>query len=825
MEMKSIRAALVVVFALAATACGGGGDGAPSPAPPPPTQPPPPPSLSVTYPAQSAFTIGTGISAVTPTTVGNPTSFSVAPALPAGLSLSTTDGVISGVPSALRTTANYVVTASNASGSTTATIALTVIDHEPELGYSSHSYHFTTQSVVRLEPWSAGGAVETWSINNTLPAGLNFDRDTGIISGTPTQLAQPRDYVVTVQNSGGIVGFSFRMAVVREVVKDGVLTELGHAYDALEIVHAGTRIASLDGNQRVYLWDAQTGAILAKQARASCSMSCGSRIRLAGDTMVVRNNLGFTVRSAVDGSIVAHISAPLIRNGWWTLASDGSYIVAGDSAGLAAWSRDGTALFRRPGYYNVSMQTVSAAPGTLRINASVAGYQVIENIAVSTGISTSSAPFAGGFIAWFADGEKFLTSDSSVRVYTKDVAQIDVASPSGRVFGGNGDYFWTSGANNGDAVLRVYKVGTAGADATSFTFPAAAKVIPSGSTIGLIDETTIGVIDLAGATPSRADYDSPITNIRNYAAFSSNDWVFGNFDGLMLGELGGASPQKYGRGGVSSIAGGIRFAAVAFDDGTIDYFDAGTGARLGSIDMTTNKIQMSSDGTVLAAAMGAPDDRSMRFYSLPTGNLITQMPFPASGVTALLDFDFSKSGAKVAIFTGSGVQVRNLSGAVLATMPLASPDGGTIRFSPDDNRLAVAIGASLPEVVTSIYEGEALLGTARGWPVGWIDNDRLLLNHYSRTPRLFIVFDDVSLVSSTGAELARPPLPEMGSIQIVSGTSIYTPTYNEVLDLTTGNTLWSSAASERFFGAVVGTNVIFEDLDWATVRLERLEPL
>jgi WD40 repeat protein len=791
--------------------------------------------LSLSYPAQSAYTIGTGISAVTPTTSGNPTLYSVAPPLPAGLALSSTNGVISGVPAAISATANYLVTASNSSGSTTATVALTVIDHEPRIAYSSPSYHFTTQHAVRLEPWSAGGTVVNWSINNALPAGLTFDTATGIISGTPTQLGQRGEYAVTAQNSGGITGYFFRIGVATEVVKDGVLIDHGHQYDALEIVRAATRIASLDGTHLAVLWDAETGAILAKQTQAYCSMSCGSRVGLAGDTMVVRNDLGFVVRSAADGSIVARISAPLIRAGWWTLASDGSYIVAGDAAGLAAWSRNGTALFRRAGDYHSFMPKNSyafAAPGMLRIISSVAGYQVIENIAVPAGTSTSSAAFVGNFETWFADGERFLTAEvsavasvnvSTVRVYTKDVTQIDiVASPGIQALAGSGNYLWTRPFENG-GTLRVYKVGTAGAEVTSYALSASTRVIPSGSTIGLVGEKTIGIIDLSGAMPSRADYDSPIANLRNYAAINSNDWVFGNFDGVILGELGGpTSPQKYARGGASSIAGGTLFAAVALADGTIDYFDASTGAPLGSIDMPTNKIAMSSDGTVLAAAMDAPDDRSLRFYSLPTGNLITQMPFSALGESALLDFDLSRSGARVAIFTGSGLQVRDLSGALLATVPVTAPYGGAMRFSPDDNRLAVATGASLYQAVTSIYEAGALLGTASGSPVGWIDNDRLLINHYSRSLQLTTRFEGVSIVSGTGAELARPPLPEMGSIQIVSGTSIYTPTYNQVLDLTTGNMLWSSAAANRRVGAVAGTNVVFTDLDWATVRLEPL---
>ena len=54
-------------------------------------------------------------------------SYAVAPALPAGLSLDTTTGVISGTPTVVATTASYTVTARNSAGSTTCSLSLTVM--------------------------------------------------------------------------------------------------------------------------------------------------------------------------------------------------------------------------------------------------------------------------------------------------------------------------------------------------------------------------------------------------------------------------------------------------------------------------------------------------------------------------------------------------------------------------------------------------------------------------------------------------------------------------------------------------------------------------
>ena len=72
-------------------------------------------------------TVSSAIAADTPSNSGGAiASYSVAPALPAGLMLNTTTGVISGTPSAVSAAAIYTVTGSNSAGSTTASLSITV---------------------------------------------------------------------------------------------------------------------------------------------------------------------------------------------------------------------------------------------------------------------------------------------------------------------------------------------------------------------------------------------------------------------------------------------------------------------------------------------------------------------------------------------------------------------------------------------------------------------------------------------------------------------------------------------------------------------------
>jgi hypothetical protein len=87
----------------------------------------PPSSLSYfTNPA--TYTMGSAITINAPTSSGGAvTSYVVSPALPAGLTLNPSTGVISGTPTAVVATGSYTVTASNSGGSMTALLSIAVV--------------------------------------------------------------------------------------------------------------------------------------------------------------------------------------------------------------------------------------------------------------------------------------------------------------------------------------------------------------------------------------------------------------------------------------------------------------------------------------------------------------------------------------------------------------------------------------------------------------------------------------------------------------------------------------------------------------------------
>ena len=127
----------------------------------------------------------------------NPTSFSSS-SLPSGLSLNTSNGVLSGTPS-VHGTFNITITASNAYGSDSETLRLTIYPPEPEIssaltaeGYVGAAFNYDI--VASNSP--------TYYNAYDLPAGLGVDTKTGKITGTPSTAGT---YTVTLvaYNGGG----------------------------------------------------------------------------------------------------------------------------------------------------------------------------------------------------------------------------------------------------------------------------------------------------------------------------------------------------------------------------------------------------------------------------------------------------------------------------------------------------------------------------------------------------------------------------------------------------------------------------------------------
>jgi uncharacterized protein (TIGR03118 family) len=230
----------------------------------------PPSALSYTVPA--TLNVNTAITAASPTVTGTVTSYTVSPALPAGLALNGTTGVLSGTPTATAAQATYTVTASNAGGSTTFGIAFKVDPPIPSAYTMSALVSDGAVTAVSTDahlknPWGiaalAGGPA--WITNNhdhtstvydgtglvqttvvTIPAGANGAGDvTGIVASSSTTDFQVTNGTTTaparflfVSESGSLYGWAPTVNATTAIVAYNDVT--GAIYKGLAIANNGT---------------------------------------------------------------------------------------------------------------------------------------------------------------------------------------------------------------------------------------------------------------------------------------------------------------------------------------------------------------------------------------------------------------------------------------------------------------------------------------------------------------------------------------------------------------------------------------------------------
>jgi len=163
---------------------------------------------TLAYSSQSAvYTVNAPIMANFPiTTGGQPTQYAVSqtsPALPAGLTLNSTSGVISGAPSTASPATSYIITASNAFGAASAPLTITVESSDATtLLYSPSTVVYTLGKTIT--PLTVTNGVNgTYSVNPPLPAGLSLDAGSGTVTGTPSAVTPTQTYTVTASTSAG----------------------------------------------------------------------------------------------------------------------------------------------------------------------------------------------------------------------------------------------------------------------------------------------------------------------------------------------------------------------------------------------------------------------------------------------------------------------------------------------------------------------------------------------------------------------------------------------------------------------------------------------
>src|SRR5690606_35053551 len=131
------------------------------------------------------------------------------PAPPTGVTINTSNCVISGTPTVLLSPTSYTVTLSNGiSPNAVATVTLQLTNVAvPSVSFAGAAGTTgTVGNLMTVNPTalsSNGNAINNCTISPALPLGLTIDALSCVISGTPSNIMSATTYQVTASNSIG----------------------------------------------------------------------------------------------------------------------------------------------------------------------------------------------------------------------------------------------------------------------------------------------------------------------------------------------------------------------------------------------------------------------------------------------------------------------------------------------------------------------------------------------------------------------------------------------------------------------------------------------
>jgi len=302
------------------------------------------PPTALTYPTVTCiYTPGVSISTNSPSVGGGEvTAYTISPALPAGLSLNSITGEISGTPTVQTAAAYYNVTASNRAGSTTAMISIAVLDLPPSKPLVVLSPYVSEgkNNLVASTQDQGAGATYVWTLGGGV---ITSGQGTRTISFTAGQVGALGASVTVSTGGGSKVGYS-----------DAQIVPLPDASMVVPAsVHPGDRIkaALLPQPGMTYEWSvfivSADGSITSGQGTDSIYLSAGKTLGSFEVRVIVRNQAGDSATS---------VKVVTVETGTWIATSDS---LIGQCNGTATELQNGKILFAG-GYFVNGSKSIRA---------------------------------------------------------------------------------------------------------------------------------------------------------------------------------------------------------------------------------------------------------------------------------------------------------------------------------------------------------------------------------------------------------------------------------------------------------------------------------
>lgn len=267
-------------------------------------------TVTVTNPGNQTSTVGTAVSLqiqASDSASGQTLTFS-ATGLPAGLSISSSTGLISGTPTTAGTSSSTVTATDTTGASGSASFSWKVNSNVNTVTVTNPgSQTSTVGTAVSLQIHasdSAGGQTLTYSAT-ALPAGLSISGSTGLISGTPTTAGTSSSTVTATDTTGASGSASFSWVVnpvgggiVNGGFETGSLSGWTPSGAATGVTtsgpHSGTYAALLGSTSATNGSSSIAQTFTAPAGTTSLTfwynVSCPDRVRQAWATATLRDN-------------------------------------------------------------------------------------------------------------------------------------------------------------------------------------------------------------------------------------------------------------------------------------------------------------------------------------------------------------------------------------------------------------------------------------------------------------------------------------------------------------------------------------------------------
>jgi len=374
-------------------------------------------SPSLAFPAPPAGEVGVAYSRqLTATNGTSPYAWSVsAGALPGGLTLNATTGLLAGTPTAAGSF-SFTVQVVDASGLAATKAVTIVIAATPTLAFNPAAGEVGV--AYSQQPAVTGGTGPfAWAISaGSLPAGLSLNATTGSVGGTPTASGSYPLTVTATDSFGQVAARTVTVVIAARPTFDGAAPPAGQVGVAYSTIFAVT------GGTAPITWAVPTGALppgLTFNTSTGTLSGTPTTVGSSSFTVSVTDAFGQTANRAVTLVVGA---GPLIitKTANVSTAAAGStvaYTITVANTGTSAWTgatltdpltgvlddaaydnnattTAGTVSYSAP---NLGWTGNIAAGGTVTINYSVTvnnpdtGNKVLANTATSTTLGTNCA--------------------------------------------------------------------------------------------------------------------------------------------------------------------------------------------------------------------------------------------------------------------------------------------------------------------------------------------------------------------------------------------------------------------------------------------------